>query len=58
VVSEGLSYEKLPGDWYGVGCVSKIMETLNDKYRPIDTFKICVFQDGIVILEDIKEKAA
>jgi hypothetical protein len=57
VAVEGLNYGKFPGDWYGVGAISHIMETLTEKYNPIDKFKICVFQDGNLVLEDIELRA-
>jgi len=57
VVVEGLKFGKLPGDWYGVGNISHIMEALTEKYQPIQNLKICVFQDGNLILEDIELRA-
>jgi Peptidase family C54 len=57
VAVEGLKYGKLPGDWYGVGAISNIIETLTERYEPVANFKICVFQEGNIILEDIESRA-
>jgi hypothetical protein len=52
-----LKYGKLPGDWYGVGAISNIIETLTERFEPVPNFKICVFQEGNIILEDIESRA-
>lgn len=57
VAVEGLKYGKLPGDWYGVGAISNIIETLTERFEPVPNFKICVFQEGNIILEDIESRA-
>jgi hypothetical protein len=57
VAVEGLKYGKLPGDWYGVGAISNIIETLTERYEPVPNFRICVFQEGNIILEDIESRA-
>ena len=57
VALEGLKYGKFPGDWYGVGNIAHVMEALTEKYQPIKNLKICVFQDGNLILENIELRA-
>ena len=53
---EGLDQGKLPGDWYGVNTLTNIIETLNEKFRPIPNFKICVFNDGNIISDLINKQ--
>ena len=55
--AEGLKFGNLPGDWYGVGAIANIIETLTERYEPVQNFKICVFQDGNIIFEDIESRA-
>lgn len=35
-----------PGQWYGINCMSLVMESLLIKYDPVPNFSICCFQDG------------
>ena len=35
-----------PGQWYGINCMSLVMESLNRKFTPVSNFNICTFQDG------------
>ena len=49
VAVEGLEFGKLPGNWYGVNTITNVFEVLNEKYRPLPDFKVCVFQDSCII---------
>jgi len=51
IAYEGLSHYKLPGEWYGVGSISNIMDTLTNKFAPVDDFRVYVVQDGNIIME-------
>ena len=39
-----------PGQWYGINTASLIIESLEQRYRPIADFRICTFQDGNISL--------
>lgn len=39
-VYEALQKGRFPGDWYSIGLVSQIIETLNMKYHPVDNFQM------------------
>lgn len=39
-------YGVFPGQWYGINCMSVIMESLVKKFNPVPNFTICTFQDG------------
>lgn len=32
-----------PGQWYGINTASLIFETLEQRYRPLQNFRICTF---------------
>jgi hypothetical protein len=53
VAVEGLELGKAPGDWYGINAISHIIQGLNEKYSPIAGFKVCVFNDGNIICDQI-----
>jgi hypothetical protein len=57
VAVEALEFGKLPGSWYGVNTITNIVEILNEKYRPIEGFKVCVFSDGNFINEKVEKLA-
>lgn len=42
-----------PGQWYGINCMSLVMESLVRKYDPIPNFNICCFQDGNINFDKI-----
>lgn len=55
---------RLPGEWYGVSKINKIIKALHDTYNfdenisnnCIGNFKICEFNDGeIIVREVVKE---
>jgi len=46
-----------PGEWYGINCMSLIIESLNLQLRPLPNFSICTFQDGNINFEKIKYHA-
>ncbi len=54
IAVEGLKCGKLPGDWYGVNTITNVLENLNEDFKPIPFFKICVFQDSCVVCERIE----
>jgi hypothetical protein len=57
VAVEGLDhFGKVPGEWYGVGSITQVVEALNSKFKPIDDFEVCVFNEGIVIGDMIMQK--
>lgn len=40
-----------------MGTISHVMEALTEKYQPIKNLKLCVFQDGTLIFEDVELRA-
>ncbi len=52
-----MKHGKYPGDWYGCGTISNVFEALTERYSPVPRFKVCVFQDGNLVLEDIEFRA-
>jgi hypothetical protein len=52
---EGLELGRAPGDWYGINAISHIVQGLNEKYSPIAGFKVCVFNDGNIICDQIDQ---
>jgi|LauGreDrversion4_2_1035121.scaffolds.fasta_scaffold427951_1 hypothetical protein len=60
IAVKGLDQGKLPGDWYGVNATANVIQELNEKYRPLPNFKICVFNDGNIICDliDAQGKAS
>lgn len=41
----------MPGEWYGINSITNIFEALNEKYRPVPDFKVCVFNEGHIICD-------
>ena len=52
---EGLELGRAPGDWYGISAITHIMQGLNEKYSPIGGFKVCVFNDGNILCDQIDQ---
>jgi hypothetical protein len=46
-----------PGQWYGINCMSLVMESLVRKYDPVPNFTICTFQDGNIDFGKILDNA-
>ncbi|TNV79255.1 hypothetical protein FGO68_gene13656 [Halteria grandinella] len=42
------SQGKVPGEWFGVGAMTKILEELNDRFHPVQNFEICVFDENLI----------
>jgi len=55
VAVEGLELGRAPGDWYGINTISHIIQGLNEKYSPIAGFKVCVFNDGNILCDQIDQ---
>ncbi len=36
-------YSVYPGEWYGINCMSLIMESLSLQLNPVPNFSICTF---------------
>ena len=54
IVDQGLqSFHKVAGDWYGTNSISMVLRELNEKFRPLEDFEICVFNDGILFKDDV-----
>jgi hypothetical protein len=47
-----------PGEWYGINCMSLIIESLNQQLSPVPNFSICTFQDGNINFDKIKYYAS
>ena len=52
---EGLELGRTPGDWYGINAICHIIQGLNEKYSPVAGFKVCVFNDGNIICDQIDQ---
>ena len=52
---EGLELGRAPGNWYGINAISHIIQGLNEKFSPIAGFKVCVFNDGNIICDQIDQ---
>lgn len=55
IAKVGFEMGRKPGDWYGAQAICTALQTLNEKYKPFDSFKMVVCKDGNIFFDQIEK---